>query len=283
MSPDVDDDLRRLFAESADSIEGLPHDFDAMVLSAGSKRRRTRLATIGAGAAALALVAVAAVWQGPSLIDRATPPTSNDETPTKMTTDAWVASLPRGGDLQAAYADGIRLHVGDSEVMINGDEIHESSQIELLGKVTDGWLARRGELRESPGGLDLHGRGRRIRRHVHGAHSPAQGIPASCSQARWHDVRLRTAGAQRRHRRSVATDPGRPLCCDVARQQPPHPTAGRICRRGCPLALGSERSGVPPTEVVFPESSGRGSSGALTPGGVVAVNHAGCTELYDMA
>lgn len=284
MSHDVDDDLRRLFAQSADSIEGLPAGFGSEVLTAGARRRRNRRATIGAGAAALALVAVAAIWQGPSLVDRSTPPTNHDETPTHMTTDAWVASLPRGDNLRAAYADGQTLHVGDSEVAITGDQISPSSQIDLVGRVTDGWLARVANVaKKLKDSTDTVGVVAPDGAFTPLTHQPKPFILAVVSP----DGTMFAGGSQVR-----STTTG-----EVLQTIPDGLLAVMWVDSGLVLyeqddAADSDSTWlwdpndpeIPASKVVYPQYGGgvEPSSGSTTPHGLMALNHAGCTELYDI-
>ena len=160
---------------------------------AGAKRRRNRRDHLGAAAAALALVAVAAVWQGPNLVNRSTPPTSHDDSRQHMTTDAWVASLPRGDDVQAAYADGQTLHVGDSEVAITGDQTSARSSSIELARPADGRLAgpRESNVADEAEDSTDTSRSRRARRRVHAAHDQPKPFMMARGQPRWDDVRRR--------------------------------------------------------------------------------------------
>jgi len=284
MSHDVDDDLRRLFAASADDIDALPAGFSADVLGAGSRRRRNRRTTIGAGAAALALVAVAAVWQGPNLVEQSTPPTNHNDTPTQMTTDAWAASLPRGDDVEAAYVDGRTLHVGDRATTIRG-HVSRSSSIELLGQTTSGWLARVMELREDaadssettgvinsdgvymafddpprnflvatvePAGT-MFAAGQLVRSTADG--EVLVSLPDGMEALGWVDngLVLYEPGAPEGTVSNWIWDPGEP--------------------------------GIPPAPIELPDSEPAAGGGAMTPNGLVAINRGDCTELveYDVA
>lgn len=84
---------------------------------------------------------------GPPPVGQQLPgPAENDKTTTQLGTSFagpsdWVASLPRGEDVRAAYATGRTLHVGDVSTTITGPYVESKSSITLYDPVAGGWLA----------------------------------------------------------------------------------------------------------------------------------------------
>lgn len=154
MSHDVDDDLRRLFDKSASTIGTISPGFTDKVLTEGARRRRTRRVTAAGGVAAAVLLVSGALWQVPDLVNNSTPVQPANPSVTGVTSVAtpdvktrypspgeWAASLPRGDDVQAAFAVRQTLHAGDLSVPITGPDVKPSSLITVHGPAGDGWLA----------------------------------------------------------------------------------------------------------------------------------------------
>ncbi len=152
MSPDVDDDLRRLFDKSASTIGTISPGFTDTVLTEGARRRRARRFTAAGGAAAAVLLVSGALWQLPDMVNNSSPvqPADPSRVTTTTTSDVgtsfsspgeWAASLPRGENVRAAFAVRHTLYAGDVSTGITGAHVTRAWLITVHGPWPGGWLA----------------------------------------------------------------------------------------------------------------------------------------------
>jgi len=73
MNHDADDDLRRLFYRSVETVPTLSPDFTTSVISQGRARRQARRHRLAAMAVGVVVIIGAAAWQGPQLVSNNTP------------------------------------------------------------------------------------------------------------------------------------------------------------------------------------------------------------------
>lgn len=142
MRPHVEDDLERLFNESAATMTGLPAGWTDAVVSDAVARRRNRRRTLAGATCTLLVVTALAAWQAPGLVERSSGPADGPDS-RRVVDDpaAWAVTLPAGEAPRAAYVVGQTLYSDTDQARISGPSIDETSTIALYGPGEGGWLA----------------------------------------------------------------------------------------------------------------------------------------------